>query len=136
MAHFGSTTHLQQQHNAAAARTRCRAPAAYAAANARRPLTVTAAIKSKSKRQVCCSKTLIARPEAVDEVQRLCADVTAFSQQRMDDRTSGLHAFDCVKDQWEVRLDYDLAHMASCMGRHAHVIATSRGGEQQPVSEI
>lgn len=92
----------------------------YPAALGRRRLTVAAAIKSKSKRQVCCSKTLIATPDTVDQVQRLCADVTAYSQQVMDDRTSGINAFDCVRDQWEPNVFHFWERYDSnvALGRH------------------
>jgi hypothetical protein len=79
------------------------APAGAPARPQRGALHVAAAVRAKSKRQVVVSKTLIARPDAAPEVERLCAEVTAFGQTRMDERGGGVHAFDCVRDQWEVR---------------------------------
>jgi hypothetical protein len=74
-----------------------------AAAAGRRRLTVVAAVRAKSKRQICCSKTLVARPETADEVARMCAEVTEFSQKQIGDKAAGVNTFDCVRDQWEVR---------------------------------
>lgn len=68
----------------------------------RRHAVTTAALKAKSSRQVCCSKTLVSRPESVDKVQELCAGVASFSQARIADRSSGVLVFDCMRDQWEV----------------------------------
>lgn len=52
--------------------------------------------------QVCCSKTLVAKPEHKDAVQQLCKEVTEFSTQRMNtDRSSGVQEFSCMVDGWE-----------------------------------
>ncbi|KAI8466752.1 MAG: hypothetical protein J3K34DRAFT_432696 [Monoraphidium minutum] len=69
---------------------------------------------------VCCSKTLVSKPESVERVQKLCADVTQFSQARMDDRANGLHAFDCVRDQWEPNVFHFWERYESnvSLGRH------------------
>lgn len=69
----------------------------------RRCVRVAAAQRAKSKRQVCCSKTLTAKPETADAVRALCAEVAGFSRAKLSDRASGVRAFDCVQDQWEVR---------------------------------
>jgi len=85
-----------------AAEQRAPRPAAARAAGRRR-LTVVAAVRAKSKRQICCSKTLVARPEAADQVAKMCADVAEFTQAKMAERSAGINAFDIVRDQWEVR---------------------------------
>lgn len=62
---------------------------------------VTTAVKAKSARQVCCSKTLVAKPEHKAAVQQLCKEVTEFSTARMNDRSSGIQEFKCLVDSWE-----------------------------------
>jgi quinol monooxygenase YgiN len=51
--------------------------------------------------QVCCSKTLVAKPEHKAAVQQLCKEVTEFSTARMNDRSSGIQEFKCLVDSWE-----------------------------------
>lgn len=51
--------------------------------------------------QVCCSKTLVAKPEHKETVQQLCKEVTEFSTARMKERSNGIQEFNCMVDGWE-----------------------------------
>lgn len=64
-------------------------------------LLVTNAVKAKSARQICCSKTLVAKPDSVDAVQQLCKHITDFSVQQMSNRSNGIQEFTCAVDAWE-----------------------------------
>lgn len=64
-------------------------------------LTVSAAIKEKSARQICCSKTLTSKPQSVDSVDKLCQQLVAFSNSRVSDRSSGVKEYNCVRDGWD-----------------------------------
>ncbi|KIY95772.1 hypothetical protein MNEG_12190 [Monoraphidium neglectum] len=127
MAPLGLQQQQQQQRQGAPLRGRrggsfplARAPAAHAAVAGRRLLTVSAAIKAKSRREICCSKTLVAQPDMIDKVHKMCADVTAFSEARMGDPTSGVKAFECAKDRWEENVFHFWERYESnvALGRH------------------
>jgi quinol monooxygenase YgiN len=51
--------------------------------------------------QVCCSKTLVAKPEHKEAVQQLCKEVTEFSTARMKERSNGIQEFNCMVDGWQ-----------------------------------
>jgi hypothetical protein len=67
---------------------------------ARRSLTITAARKAHSGRSVVVSKTLIAKPEAQEEVAKLCAQ-HAEAALRLPRSESGLLSVQAVRDAWE-----------------------------------
>jgi len=51
--------------------------------------------------QICCSKTLVAKPEHKEVVQQLCQEAAEFSANRMKERSSGIQEFSCMLDGWE-----------------------------------
>ena len=69
---------------------------------------------------MCCSKTLVAKPEHKEEVQQLCKEVTEFSASRMKDRSSGIQEFSCMVDGWEDHVVHFWERYESnvSMGRH------------------
>eukprot|EP00879_Flechtneria_rotunda_P019939 GHRR01020958.1.p1 GENE.GHRR01020958.1~~GHRR01020958.1.p1 ORF type:complete len:162 (+),score=33.46 GHRR01020958.1:130-615(+) len=81
---------------------------------------VTNAIKSKSAREICCSKTLMAKPDTWQDVKQLCQDVTAYSQQQMANRSNGIKEFNCMEDGWENHVIHFWERYESnvTMGRH------------------
>eukprot|EP00878_Enallax_costatus_P003742 GHUV01003958.1.p1 GENE.GHUV01003958.1~~GHUV01003958.1.p1 ORF type:complete len:295 (+),score=70.14 GHUV01003958.1:34-918(+) len=83
-------------------------------------LLVTTAVKAKSARQVCCSKTVVARPEQTEAVQQLCKQLTQFSQQQMANRSNGIHEFTCAADGWDQNVFHFWERYESntAMGRH------------------
>ncbi len=70
--------------------------------------------------QVVCSKTLTAKPQAVEQVMKMCQSVTEFSQGRISDRTSGIQEFSCSKDRWEENVFHFWERYESngAMGKH------------------
>lgn len=70
--------------------------------------------------QICCSKTLVAKPEHKDAVHELCKEVTQFSLTRMKDRAAGIQEFNCMVDSWEDNVVHFWERYDSnvTMGRH------------------
>lgn len=70
--------------------------------------------------KVCCSKTLVAKPEHKEAVQQLCKEVTQFSTARMQDRSSGIQEFNCMVDGWEENVVHFWERYESnvSLGRH------------------
>lgn len=70
--------------------------------------------------QVCCSKTLVAKPEHKEAVQQLCKEVTEFSTARMKERSSGIQEFNCMVDGWEDNVVHFWERYESnvALGRH------------------
>ncbi len=61
------------------------------------------AIKKTSEKNVVCVKTLVAHPQHIDKVQRLCQELLNSVQPCRADRLSqsGLLAFECSNDRWD-----------------------------------
>jgi quinol monooxygenase YgiN len=76
-------------------------PGGSMARSARGNLQVTAAVKAKSARHICCSKTLIAKPEHKEAVKQLCEEVMQFTKQQMAQKSNGIHEFQCLVDGWD-----------------------------------
>jgi quinol monooxygenase YgiN len=64
-------------------------------------LHVSAAVKTTSRKQVACSRTLIAKPGQEEALEALCKEIVSFSKARMADTKTGLVAFECSKDMFE-----------------------------------
>jgi hypothetical protein len=79
---------------------RCAAGAQSVQRPARRSLTITAARKAHSGRSIVVSKTLIAKPEAQEEVAKLCAQ-HAEAVLKLPRSESGLLSVQAVRDAWE-----------------------------------
>lgn len=62
---------------------------------------VSAAIKTTSRKQVACSRTLIAKPGQEAALEALCKEIVSFSKTRMADAKTGIVAFECSKDMFE-----------------------------------
>lgn len=99
---------------------RLHASAAQCSRPQRGHLAVTAAIKAKSARNICCSKTLVAKPEHTEEVKQLCKQVTEFSLQQMANRSNGINEFNCAADGWEPNVFHFWERYESnvALGRH------------------
>lgn len=69
--------------------------------NSRGRVQVLAAVKKASAKNVVCSKTLVVKPGQEDQVEQMCRDIVQFSKDRMQDRSSGIHTFECSQDNWD-----------------------------------
>mmetsp|Transcript_31817 Transcript_31817/g.70686 ORF Transcript_31817/g.70686 Transcript_31817/m.70686 type:complete len:227 (+) Transcript_31817:124-804(+) len=68
-----------------------------------RPHTVgvVAAIKSKGNKQVVFSRTLIVKPENMKTVTDICGKYSALMASKVEDRSSGVVSFQCVRDTFD-----------------------------------
>ena len=64
-----------------------------------RLLVVCPAVKEKGRKNVCCSKTLVAKQESKEAVLKLCSGLVEFSNSAVDDPKTGVLVFQCVRDQ-------------------------------------
>lgn len=64
-----------------------------------RSVQVVAAVKARSAKNVCCSKTLKAKETDIDKVLQLVKEVEQHSLETMKDRSSGVLVFQCVRDR-------------------------------------
>ena len=67
----------------------------------RRQLSVVAAVKRKSAKQVACSKTVIGKPAYARKLERMCQDISTYSRERQQDAKSGIICFHVSKDPQE-----------------------------------
>lgn len=61
-------------------------------------------MKERSARNIVCSKTLVVKPERINDVLKLCQDVTTLSVEKAADKKAGIMVFDCVRDSWDTNV--------------------------------
>lgn len=80
---------------------------------------ICTAVKGHSARSVCCSKTLVAKPDTIDAVVDLCQRAVAFSRSRLG-RGSGVREFSCSQDAFEPHIlhFFEVYDSTAAMGKH------------------
>ncbi|EFJ50920.1 hypothetical protein VOLCADRAFT_103706 [Volvox carteri f. nagariensis] len=67
----------------------------------RQRLSVVAAHKARSLKQVAVSRTLIAKKDHEAQVASIAGEILKWSEQECEVAGKGIVAFDCVRDGWE-----------------------------------
>ncbi|BDA43570.1 hypothetical protein COCOBI_04-5820 [Coccomyxa sp. Obi] len=83
-------------------------------------LSVVAAVKKSSEKNVVCHKTLIAKPDKADKVAEMCKDILDFSHGKKSVRSNGIQEFAVSRDQFEPNVFYVWERYTSNadLGRH------------------
>ena len=64
----------------------------------RHRLQITAAVKKKSEKHIVCSKTLVAKPDQAERLQKKCQDILDFSLGKAANKSNGIIEFTCSRD--------------------------------------
>ena len=64
----------------------------------RQRLQITGAVKKKSEKHIVCSKTLVAKPDQAERLQKKCQDILDFSLGKAANKSNGIIEFSCSRD--------------------------------------